>query len=227
MSIEPGSVSVLTPQLETLFTFDNTDDVISRICDLRWGDLGQTDLLFVAQSYYYFSVQFRENLEIACELYPSDAKLKKLQDEECNTANLSPWPDVAAVNEKMNHDEFMRRLLKLYPVPEARNSYLDDLGHSYLTAIRKVAAPVRAMSIGSYEGGGLERLFRAMLGAPDWDNPALKAFQHFLKEHLRFDSDPDHGHGALSWHLAPDERVMPLWTEYERLLLGSVPKLAT
>jgi hypothetical protein len=202
-------------------------DVTARICGLRWTDLSQADLLRVAQSYYYFSIQFRENLHIACELYPSDADLKELESEECNTSNLSPWPGVAAANEKMNHDEFMRRLLNLQPTRDPQSLHLDFLGHSYLAAVRKIAPAIRAMSIGSYEGGGLERIFRAFLSAPDWDHPALQAFQHFLIKHLEFDGDPEHGHGTLSRHLAPDERVVPLWTEYERLLIKSVPKLAT
>lgn len=212
--------------MDTLDTV-NKFDVITRICDLRWTDLDQADLLRLAQGYYYFSVQFRENLQLACELYPSDARLKELEKQECNTANLSPWPGVAAANEKMNHDEFVRRLLNLSPAQETTRSYLEDLGQTYLAAIRKIAPAVRAMSIGSYEGGGLERVFRAFLRAPDWENPALKAFEHFLLEHIRFDSDPDDGHGALSRHLAPDDRVVPLWAEFERLLIKSVPKLAT
>ena len=212
--------------MDTLDTV-NKFDVITGICDLRWTDLDQADLLRLAQAYYYFSVQFRENLQLACELYPSDARLKELEKQECNTANLSPWPGVAAANEKMNHDEFVRRLLNLSPAQETTRSYLEDLGQAYLAAIRKIAPAVRAMSIGSYEGGGLERVFRAFLRAPDWENPALKAFEHFLLEHIRFDSDPNDGHGALSRHLAPDDRVVPLWAEFERLLIKSVPKLAT
>lgn len=212
-----------------MYSIDAIDHshIIMRICDLRWADLSQADLLRVTQSYYYFSVQFRENLRIACELYPSDADLKELESQECDTANLSPWPGVAAANEKMNHDEFVRRLLNLRPARESRSLYLDYLGHSYLGAVRRISPVARAMSIGSYEGGGLERLFRAFLSAPDWDNPALQAFQHFLIKHIGFDGDLEHGHGALSRHLVPDERVIPLWTEYERLLLKSVPKLAT
>jgi hypothetical protein len=104
---------------------------------------------------------------------------------------------------------------------------VDKLGRAYLAAIQTVSPVVRAMSIASYEGGGLERVFRAFLSAPDWNNAALKAFQHFLTEHIRFDSDPEHGHGTLSRHLDPDERVIPLWTEFESLLIKSVPKLAT
>jgi len=181
----------------------------------------------VAGGYYYFSVQFRENLQLACNLYPFDTRLKELERQECNTANLSPWPGVAAPNEKMNHDEFMRRLLNLESARESRSSHLEDLGRSYLTVVRQITPSVRAMSIGSYEGGGLERVFRAFLRAPDWENPALKAFQHFLMQHIKFDSDPDHGHGALCRHLAPDDRVIPLWTEFERLLIRSVPNLMT
>ena len=212
--------------MDTVASIDSLG-VITRICDLRWADLEQADLLRLAQAYYYFSVQFRENLRLACELCPLDAKLKELEKQECDTANLSPWPGVAAPNEKMNHDEFMRRLLNLSPVEESRRSYLHDLGQTYLGAVRKIAPDVRAMSIGSYEGGGLERVFRAFLTAPDWNNHALRAFEHFLVEHIRFDSDPDHGHGALSQHLVPDDRVVMLWAEFERLLIKSVPKLAT
>lgn len=211
--------------MDSLETVDHSY-VISRICGLRWTELSRADLLRVAQSYYYFSVQFRENLHIACELYPSDANLMELERQECNTANLSPWPGVAAANEKMNHDEFIRRLLYLEPALQSRVLYLDYLGHSYLGAVRKIAPIARAMSISSYEAGGLERVFRAILTAPDWDNPPLEAFRHFLVKHLAFDSDPEHGHGALCRHLAPDERVIPLWTEYERLLVRSLPKLA-
>ena len=212
--------------MDTVASID-TFGVITRICDLGWADLEQKDLLRVAQAYYYFSVQFRENLRLACELCPLDAELKQLEKQECDTANLSPWPGVAAPNEKMNHDEFMRRLLTLSPIAEAGRSYLHDLGQTYLGAVRKIAPDVRAMSIGSYEGGGLERVFRAFLSAPDWNNPALNAFRHFLTEHIRFDSDPDHGHGALSQHLPRDDRVVILWAEFERLLIKSVPKLAT
>jgi hypothetical protein len=230
--ILPKRALVMTDRAEARKSADALDavvkpDVIARICDLRWTDLSQADLVRAAQAYYYFSVQFRENLHIACELFPSDANLRELESEECNTANLSPWPGVAEPNEKMNHDEFMRRLLNLSPARERRSLYVDHLGHSYLVAIRKMARSARAMSIASYEAGGLEQVFRAFLRAPDWDNAPLQAFQHFLREHIKFDSDPDHGHGALSRHLAPDERVIPLWVEYERLLLKAVPKLAT
>jgi hypothetical protein len=229
-TIEPvtqgTSTAIAVTNIDCPIEAANSFEVITRICGLRWTDLNQTDLLGVAQSYYFFSVQFRENLHIARGLYPFDANLKELERGECNTANLSPWPGVAAANEKMNHDEFMRRLLNLSPARESRSSYVDELGHCYLAAIRKITPAIRAMSIGSYEGGGLEKTFRAFLSAPDWANPALAAFQHFLIEHVRFDSDPEHGHGALSQHLAPDERVIPLWTEYERLLIKSVPKLA-
>lgn len=197
-----------------------------RVCNLRWTELDQANLLRVAQTYYYFSIQFRENLHIACDLYPDDANLKELEREECNTANLSPWPGVAMPGEKMNHDEFMRRLLDLSPARELRSAHLDRLGHGYLAAIREIAPEVRAMSIGSYEDGGLERVFRAFLTAPDWENPALEAFRHFLVEHIKFDHDPEHGHGVLSRHLTPDERVIPLWSEYERLLIRAVPALA-
>src|ERR1700728_3024448 len=85
--------------------------VIGEIFNLNWANLNDDDLIRVAWVYYHFSVQFRECLEIAREVYPEDERLLQLDRGERNTDNLSPWPGVAAAGEKMNHDEFMRRTL--------------------------------------------------------------------------------------------------------------------
>ena len=197
----------------------------NRICDMAWSDLTEQEFIDVAWAYYFFSIQFRENLTIACELFPNDSKLQQLEHEECATDNLSPWPGVAANGEKMNHDEFMRRLLQLSPVSDERRCAFEALGARYLDEVRATDDLTRALSIASYEDGGLERIFRAFLQAPVRNNPALKAFRHFLTEHIRFDNDPDQGHGALSRHLAPDDRILPLWLGFERLLVAFVPTL--
>ena len=81
------------------------------------------------------------------------------------------------------------------------------------------------MALASYEDGGLERVFRAILTAPDWNGPLQQAFRHFLTKHIRFDSDPDQGHGALCRHLTPDDRVLPLWAEFKQMLIEAVPRL--
>ena len=88
-------------------------DVINDICALNWGNLVEDDLVNVAWVYYYFSIQFRESLEIARKLYPDDDQLVELDGGERDTDNLSPWPGVAATGERMDHDEFMRRTLGL------------------------------------------------------------------------------------------------------------------
>ena len=88
---------------------------IDEICELDWQGLTSQDMISVAWAYYYFSIQFRENLKIARALYPDDEKLKHLEREECDTDNLSPWPGVAEIGEKMNHDEYMRRTLDMLP----------------------------------------------------------------------------------------------------------------
>jgi hypothetical protein len=83
----------------------------------------------------------------------------------------------------------------------------------------------RAMSIASFEDGGLERVFTAILTCGCWDTPLLQAFQHFLVKHIEFDSGPDDGHGALARHLKPDERILPLWEGFYSLFVDSVPCL--
>ena len=62
---------------------------------------------------------------------------------------------------------------------------------------RRMDDKTRVMSIASYECGGLESVFRAILRAPDWNTRLLQAFRHFLVKHVGFDSDPEQGHGLL------------------------------
>jgi hypothetical protein len=200
--------------------------VVEEICDLDWEALSQDDLRDAAWAYYFFSVQFRENLQIARKLHPADQKLKQLEQEECDTDNLSPWPGVAMPGERMNHDEFMKRTLQLSPISELKQLKLEEIGQSYLNSVRDIGLEARALSIASYEDGGLEKVFRAFLRARHWESPLLQAFKHFLTEHIRFDSDPGQGHGALSRHLTPDDRILPLWTAFKQILIQAVPKLA-
>jgi len=200
--------------------------VIDEICNLNWRNLDREDVISIAWVYYYFSVQFRENLEIARKLYPDDDRLLELDHGERNTDNLSPWPGVAAAGEKMNHDEFMRRTLKLTPIDEKKRHALETIGQSYLAEMRATDEMSRAVSIASYEDGGLEKVFTAILTAPHWDGALLGAFQHFLAEHIRFDSDPELGHGALCRHLTPNDRVLPLWAAFKTMLVKAAPKLA-
>ena len=200
--------------------------IIDDICNLNWTALSQEDLICVASAHYYFSVQFRECLEIARQLYPEDPRLLELDRAERNTDNLSPWPGVAVVAEKMNHDEFMRRTLALSKISVRRQHALETLGEAYLNKTRAIDANVRALALASYEDGGLECVFRAILTAPDWDNPLLGAFKHFLLEHIRFDSDPEQGHGALCRHLPPDDRVVPLWDEFKQIFVKAASRLS-
>jgi hypothetical protein len=199
--------------------------VVEDIANLNWPALSRDDLLAIAWAYYYFSVQFRENLELACEMNPWDELLMELRAGECDTSNLSPYPGVADRGEKMNHDEFMRRLLGLSELDEAVRARVQALGVAYLSFSRAVDPIARVLSISSYEDGGLEAVFQAILLAPDWGNPSLAAFRHFLVEHIRFDSDVDAGHGALSRHLVPDDRICELWEEFRKLLVGAAPVL--
>jgi hypothetical protein len=199
-------------------------EIVERINDMSWQELGNREMLSVAAAYYYFSVQFRENLQIACWLYPNDWKLRALHEEECATDNLSPWPGVAEVGEKLDHDEFVRRSLLLEPLD--RTDHLRRAGLAYLETIRGVDALARAKSIASYEDGGLSTVFLAMLRAPRWEGGALQAFRFFLEQHIRFDTADGGGHGSLSRHLLPDDSIAPLWQAFEDLLINAAPRLA-
>lgn len=199
--------------------------VIDSICELHWSRLKPGELEDIAIMYFYFSVLFRENLQIARTLYPDDEKLAQLEQDECNTDNLSPWPGVAHTGERMDHDEFMRRVVLLSPVDGDRRSELDAIGQPYLAIIRKMDPDARARSIASCEDRGLERVFGAILTSEHWGSDSLRAFKHFLLEHLRFDADPEHGHGALARHLKPNDDVLLTWTEFRRILVEAVPAL--
>ncbi len=207
----------------SLATLNRYDAVITQICNLDWSSLSAADLTNVAGAYYYFSVQFRENLEIAVALRPYDAKLADLNAGECDTDNLSPFPGVAVPGERLNHDEFMRRALALGPWSDTERERVARLGEVYLEKAREIEPYTRALSIASYEDGGLERVFTSFLRAPVWKGPCLAAFRHFLEKHIEFDSDVEAGHGALSRHLEPDDRILPLWEAFRDLLLQATP----
>jgi hypothetical protein len=200
--------------------------VIHDICHLRWSALSSAEMVDAAWAYYFFSIQFRESLTAARSLYPQDEKLMQLEREECDTDNLSPWPGVTQAGERVNHDEFMRRLLTLGPVSAERRAELEAIGAAYLARTRAVDRQAQAASIASYEDGGLEAVFKAILTYTRWDNALLQAFQHFLSQHILFDSDPDGGHGSLSRHITVDDNILPLWQAFHDVLVQSVPALA-
>jgi hypothetical protein len=200
--------------------------IIQDICDFGWSALDEGSVIDAAWAYYFFSVQFQENLETARRLFPDDEKLKELAREESNTDNLSPWPGVAAAGECMNHCEFMRRALALAPIAEAKRRRFEESGERYLRAVRAMDPKTRALSISSYEDGGLERVFGAMLTSPPTDHPVVGAFRYFLFAHIQFDSDPAKGHGAMTRHLRPDDRILPLWISFRDILLAFAPDLA-
>ena len=184
--------------------------IIDAVCDLHWASLDRAGISAVAWAYYYFSVQFRENLRVAHALYPHDPALGRLVAEECATDNLSPWPGVAQEGEALNHDEFMRRILALSPIDPETQQRVEQAGRRYLSSTRAEDDHAKAASIASYEDGGLERVFNAMLQCHCWDTSLLQGFRHFLVKHIGFDSNPEQGHGALIRHLAPDERIVGL-----------------
>ena len=200
--------------------------VVDEICHLRWAELTEQDCIDVAWAYYFFSVQFRESLELTRRMFPNDDKLAELEEGECDTDNLSPWPGVAQAGERMNHDEFMRRLLNLFTLPDETIIRFHESGHRYLDGTRQADDLTRALSLASYEDGGLEAVFTAMLTSPGYAHPVVAAFRHFLSEHIRFDSDAEAGHGALIRHLSPDDRVLPLWTAFRDLLVEFAPRLS-
>jgi hypothetical protein len=167
---------------------------------------------------------YQQVIDDICELDWGSLTQEDLIGER-NTDNLSPWPGVAGIAEKMNHDEFMKRTLGLSKTSGRRQRNFESIGEAYLSKVRAIDQKVKALALASYEDGGLESVFRAILTAPKWDDPLLKAFKHFLVEHIKFDSDPEQGHGALCRHLPPDDRVAPLWEDFRQMLVKAAPRL--
>jgi hypothetical protein len=204
-------------------TLNRYQEVIDEIDHLSWRSLTIDELMAVCRAYYYFSKQFVGAVYIACELYPSDRKLTELREGECDTDNLSPYPGIAREGERMNHDEFMRRVMEASSLDRTTQDRVDSLGREYLARVSRMEPMTRAMALSSYEDGGLETVFRAMLTAPDWDEPSLGAFRHFLVEHIRLDSGE---HGSLCRHLVADDRILPLWSAFRDLLVEATPRLS-
>jgi len=181
--------------------------VIDEIVDFSWQGLKRTELLAACRAYYYFSKQFVDAVHIACDLYPADQN------------------GIADKGEKMNHDEFMRRVIESASLDEVTRERVDGLGREYLAEVSRMDRLTRAMALSSYEDGGLEAVFGAMLRAPDWNEPSLGAFKHFLVEHIKLDSG-EGSHGSLCRHLVADDRILPLWAAFKNLVVAAAPRLA-
>src|SRR6202046_2353790 len=201
--------------------------VIDEVSNLNWLGLDRNELQAACRAYFYFSKQFVDAVHIACDLYPSDQNLISLREGECDTDNLSPYPGIAAKGEKMNHDEFMRRVVESASLDQAARERVDALGREYLAevSLRDPLPRAMALALSSYEDGGLEAVFGAILKAPDWNEPSLGAFKHFLVEHIKLDSGED-SHGSLCRHLVADDRILPLWEAFKNLLVTAAPRLA-
>jgi hypothetical protein len=200
--------------------------VIDEICELNWSALSRDELIDVAWAYYFFSVQFCENVGIARRLYPDDKRLEELDRGERDTDNLSPCPGVVHAGERVDHDEFMRRALNLEAIDELRLRRLLTIGAAYLGKVRATDDATRALSLPTYEDGGLERVFRSILRVRRWDGPLLQAFKHFLVGHIALDSNPVEGHGSLCQHLPPNAQVLDLWLAFKQSLIAAAPILA-
>src|SRR5208283_1794737 len=151
----------------TVQTINRFQTVIDEIGDFNWSALTRDELMAACCAYYHFSVQFVEAVGVACGLYPSDPKLMELRGGECDTDNLSPYPGIAEEGERMNHDEFMRRVVAMSSLDRGARDRVENLGRAYLAEVRRMDPLTSAMSLSSYEDGGLETVFRAMLSAPD------------------------------------------------------------
>jgi hypothetical protein len=199
--------------------------IIDEIGNLNWQGLERHELMMACRAYYYFSRQFVDAVHIACDLYPSDRNLISLREGECETDNLSPYPGIAEKGEKMNHDEFMKRVVDSASLDQLARERVDSFGHEYLAEVSRMDPLTRAMALSSYEDGGLEAVFHAILTAPDWNEPSLGAFKHFLVEHIKLDSG-EGSHGSLCRHLVADDRILPLWIGFRDLLIRAAPSLS-
>ncbi|MGA8171071.1 MAG: hypothetical protein WB816_09625 [Methylocystis sp.] len=226
LRIDTARALPLDPPLEASEKSAPYARVIAEICDLNWSVLSRDELVDVAWAYYFFSVQFCENVGIARRLYPDDKRLEELDHGERDTDNLSPCPGVVSVGERVDHDEFMRRALTLEPIEDSRRRRLLTIGSAYLEKVRATDDETRALSLPTYEDGGLENVFRSILRAKVWDGPLLGAFNHFLVGHIALDSDPDKGHGSLCRHLPPNAQVFELWMAFKQSLVAAAPVLA-
>jgi hypothetical protein len=107
----------------TVNTLNRYQTTIDEIGNFNWSKLSREELRAACCAYYYFSVQFVECVHIACNLYPTDANLIALREGECDTDNLSPCPGIAKSGERMNHDEFMRRVFVMATLDQSRSEW--------------------------------------------------------------------------------------------------------
>ena len=81
MSIQEAS-ALDTPVGSGGFVYEH---IIDQICELKWVNLTEQELISVAWAYYHFSYNSVSVLKIARELYPDDSRLLQLDHGERDT----------------------------------------------------------------------------------------------------------------------------------------------
>ena len=193
---------------------------------MNWRRLSIGELIDVAWAYYFFSIQFRENLLIARELLPDDAQLEQLGSRRkgygqfislsrgCRRRGASGSRRVHAESVVADAD---RRASAA--IASRRSARLISAKSAPLTVGQGPRAS-RAMRTGV-----LRKCSGACCRPRIGRIPCSQGFKHFLEKHIEFDSDVENGHGGLCRHLPPNEGVRELWTAFKESLIQVAPAL--
>ncbi len=165
-------------------------EIVRLIRELNWKDLSTSELECLMILSAYAAREFAESLRITLALHPESTEFRDMSVGELDTNNIQH----EEYSRTADHADFLWYFIEKYQVfqhhPEAITA-----GESYLNRVRVLPREVRAMSIVSRERE-LPGIFEQVLKATDWSTPALRAFRHYLVEHIRLDS-MEGGHADL------------------------------
>jgi hypothetical protein len=177
--------------------------VVEQIIRLNWKDLDETQLQRLMYISHIAAQEFAEALRVTLDVYPDDAKLKRMAEGELHTDNLQ-YDDYTGPGD---HSEFLAHFLqKDGYIADADLQVATDL---YLEQCRELDPRTRAMTIFSREHE-LSSIFKAILENTHWDTASLKAFQFYLQRHIALDSD-EGGHADLVDDYPIDDAVLPFY----------------
>ncbi len=174
---------------------------MEQIASLPWSKLDKEGMLSLMVLSAYSAKEFAESLRIALDEFPYNPNLQKMAKGELGTDNLQ----FNGYTRHGDHADFLWDVIEKEKLKKKVSPKVFIVGEKYLQEVKKLPKELRAMSIFSREKI-LPTIYRNILKNKNWKEPALQAYQYYIKRHIELDAGKG-GHGDSTAELPVTDEV--------------------
>jgi len=172
---------------------------ISQIANFNWSKMSIYDILYLSLTTAY---EFAESLRIAQKFYPENKDIAAVASGELLTDNLY----YENYRRPGDHADYLAYFFVRKNLGRRVSLKAQVSADIYLIKCESFTDGQRAMSIISREQE-LHKIFEKIVSSHNWKSNSLDFYEHYLLEHIRFDSQ-EGGHGDLLSKLPLNEKYL-------------------